>query len=123
MRRVRFVAGLRMFRSSSKTLTSRRRRSIPNSFLVLGGGIDLALIPVCWRRRYAHPERYHHQRPGCAGGTPVFRGTRVPFQALLDYLEGGQTLDDFLDDFPTVTREAAVHVLEHAKSLVVSQLP
>jgi len=47
----------------------------------------------------------------------------VPFQALLDYLEGGQTLDDFLDDFPTVTREAAVHVLEHAKSLVVSQLP
>jgi len=60
--------------------------------------------------------------PDVLGGTPVFRGTRVPFQALLDYLEGGQTLDDFLDDFPTVTREAAVHVLEHAKSLVVSQL-
>ena len=39
------------------------------------------------------------------GGTPVFRGTRVPVQALLDYLEGGQTLDEFLDDFPTVTRE------------------
>jgi uncharacterized protein (DUF433 family) len=38
------------------------------------------------------------------GGTPVFRGTRVPFQALLDYLEGGQTLDEFMDDFPTVTR-------------------
>ncbi len=56
------------------------------------------------------------------GGTPVFRGTRVPFQALLDYLEGGQTLDAFLDDFPTVTREAAVRALEHAKSLVVSQL-
>ena len=56
------------------------------------------------------------------GGTPVFRGTRVPFQSLLDYLEGGQTLDEFLDDFPTVTREAAVHALEHAKSLVVQQL-
>lgn len=56
------------------------------------------------------------------GGTPVFRGTRVPFQALLDYLEGGQTLDAFLDDFPTVTREAAVRALEHAKLLVVSQL-
>jgi len=56
------------------------------------------------------------------GGTPVFRGTRVPFQALLDYLEGGQTLDEFLDDFPTVTREAAIHALEHAKSLVVGQL-
>ena len=56
------------------------------------------------------------------GGTPVFRGTRVPFQALLDYLEGGQTLDAFLQDFPTVTRETAVHALEHAKSLVVSPL-
>ncbi|HKI00064.1 MAG TPA: DUF433 domain-containing protein [Candidatus Sulfotelmatobacter sp.] len=60
--------------------------------------------------------------PDVLGGTPVFRGTRVPFQALLDYLEGGQTLDEFLDDFPTVTREAAVHALEHAKSLVVGQL-
>ena len=60
--------------------------------------------------------------PDVLGGTPVFRGTRVPFQALLDYLEGGQTPDDFLDDFPTVTREAAVLALEHAKSLVVRQL-
>jgi uncharacterized protein (DUF433 family) len=60
--------------------------------------------------------------PDILGGTPVFRGTRVPFQALLDYLEGGQTLGAFLDDFPSVTREAAVHALEHAKSLVVSQL-
>lgn len=60
--------------------------------------------------------------PDVLGGTPVFRGTRVPFQALLDYLEGGQTLDEFLDDFPTVTRDAAVLSLEHAKSLVVSQL-
>jgi uncharacterized protein (DUF433 family) len=60
--------------------------------------------------------------PGILGGTPVFRGTRVPFQALLDYLEGGQTLGEFLEDFPTVTHEAAVHALEHAKSLVVGQL-
>jgi uncharacterized protein (DUF433 family) len=52
----------------------------------------------------------------------VFRGTRVPFQALLDYLEGGQTLDEFLDDFPTVSRDAAVAALEHAKSLVFNQL-
>ena len=50
------------------------------------------------------------------GGTPVFRGTCVPFQALLDYLEGGQTLDEFLDDFPTVTKGAAVGALELAKS-------
>jgi uncharacterized protein (DUF433 family) len=60
--------------------------------------------------------------PQILGGTPVFRGTRVPFQALLDYLEGGQTLDEFLDDFPTVTREAAVSALELAKSLLVSDL-
>jgi uncharacterized protein (DUF433 family) len=60
--------------------------------------------------------------PDILGGTPVFRGTRVPFQVLLDYLEAGQTLDEFLEDFPTVTREIAVRALEHAKSLVVSQL-
>jgi uncharacterized protein (DUF433 family) len=60
--------------------------------------------------------------PDILGGT-VFRGTRVLLQALLDYLEGGQTLDEFLEDFPTVSREAAVGSLEYAKSLVVSQLP
>src|SRR5580704_14939037 len=60
--------------------------------------------------------------PDILGGTPVFRGTRVLFQALLDYLEGGQTLDEFLEDFPTISREAAVGSLEYAKSLVVSQL-
>ena len=42
---------------------------------------------------------------------PFFAGARVPFQALLDYLEGGQTLDEFLDDFPTITREAAIDAL------------
>jgi len=56
------------------------------------------------------------------GGAPVFRNTRVPFQALIDYLEGGQTLDEFLSDFPTVTREAAIAALEEAKSLVLAQL-
>jgi uncharacterized protein (DUF433 family) len=48
------------------------------------------------------------------GGTPVFQGTRVPFQALLDYLEGGQTIDEFLDDFPTVSKDAAIAALELA---------
>lgn len=56
------------------------------------------------------------------GGIPLFRGTRVPFQELLDYLEGGQTLGDFLNDFPTVTRETAIAALEEAKALVVSRL-
>ena len=60
--------------------------------------------------------------PDILGGTPVFAGTRVPFQALLDYLEGGETLNEFLDDFPTVSREAAVAALEFAKSLLVEQL-
>jgi uncharacterized protein (DUF433 family) len=62
------------------------------------------------------------KNPAILGGTPVFRGTRVPFQNLLDYLEGGDTLDEFLDDFPTVTREAAVAALEYAKTLVVDRL-
>ena len=60
--------------------------------------------------------------PEILGGTAVFHGTRVPFQALLDYIEGGQTLDEFLDDFPTVTRDVAISALELAKSLVVGQL-
>jgi uncharacterized protein (DUF433 family) len=60
--------------------------------------------------------------PTILGGVPIFRGTRVPFQALLDYLEGGQKLDDFLNDFPTVSREAAIAALEEAKALVVARL-
>lgn len=49
------------------------------------------------------------------GGTPVFSGTRVPLQNLLDYLEDGKNIDDFLADFPTVTREQVLSVLEAAK--------
>ena len=60
--------------------------------------------------------------PDVLGGTPVFRGTRVPFHALLDYLEGGQTLDEFIDDFPTVAREAAISALELAISVLAGQL-
>lgn len=59
--------------------------------------------------------------PEILSGTPVFRGTRVPFKNLLDYLQGGHTLDEFLDDFPSVTRQAAVAALEHAKELVIAQ--
>ena len=58
--------------------------------------------------------------PDILGGTPVFRGTRVPVKALLDYLEGGHPLSEFLDDFPTVGRDQAVQVLEHAKELLAS---
>jgi len=59
--------------------------------------------------------------PDILGGTPVFRGTRVPIQTLFDYLEGGETLEDFLGGFPTVTRESAVAALEEAKDLLLSR--
>jgi uncharacterized protein (DUF433 family) len=49
-------------------------------------------------------------------GEPVFRGTRVPFKSLTDYLEHGHTLDEFLDNFPGVTRTAAITALEEARS-------
>jgi uncharacterized protein (DUF433 family) len=55
------------------------------------------------------------------GGTPVFRGTRVPIQTLFDYLEGGETLEEFLTGFPTVSRESAVAALEEAKELLLSR--
>ncbi len=61
-----------------------------------------------------------HSDPEILGGTPVFVGTRVPFQALLDYLEAGDTLDEFLDDFPTVTREQAIMALEQAKEALLA---
>ncbi len=50
--------------------------------------------------------------PEILGGVPCFRGTRVPFKNLLDYIESGQTLDDFLEDFPSATREMAIEALE-----------
>jgi uncharacterized protein (DUF433 family) len=54
--------------------------------------------------------------PDVLGGTPVFRGTRVPVETLIEYLEGGQTIDEFLDGFPTVTREQVIAFLEEAKA-------
>jgi len=59
--------------------------------------------------------------PKILGGTPVFRRTRVPIQNLFDYLEGGETLEDFLEGFPTASREAAVAALEEAKQLLLAR--
>lgn len=53
------------------------------------------------------------------GGTPVFKGTRVPVKALWDYLKAGDTVDDFLEDFPSVERELAIALLERAQKRVV----
>ena len=58
--------------------------------------------------------------PDILGGTPVFFGTRVPVQTLLDYLEGGETIDDFLKGFPTVKREKVIAFLEEAKARMVA---
>jgi len=60
--------------------------------------------------------------PSILSGEPVFRGTRVPFRVLLDYLEGGDTLDEFLGQYPTVSRELAIAALEEARSRLVAQL-
>ena len=58
--------------------------------------------------------------PDVMGGTPVFAGTRVPVQTLLDYLEGGESIDDFLEGFPTVTREQVIAFLEEAKERMIA---
>ena len=59
--------------------------------------------------------------PDRLSGTPVFAGTRVPIQTLIDYLEAGDTLDEFLKDFPSVSREHAIAVLELAKSALLTK--
>jgi uncharacterized protein (DUF433 family) len=56
------------------------------------------------------------------GGEPVFRGTRVPFKILIDYLEGGDTLDQFLEQYPTVSRELAIAAIEDARLSLVALL-
>lgn len=61
-----------------------------------------------------------HTDPNILSGTPVFVGTRVPAQSLFDYLEGGETLDDFLRQFPSVTREQAIAALDLARDSVIA---
>jgi len=57
--------------------------------------------------------------PEVMGGTPVFAGTRVPVQTLIDYLEGGESIDEFLEGFPTVKREQVIELLEEAKEKIL----
>ena len=60
--------------------------------------------------------------PDVMGGAPVFAGTRVPMQTLLDYLEAGESIDDFLEGFPSVTRAQVVDFLEQAKDRLVESV-
>jgi uncharacterized protein (DUF433 family) len=60
--------------------------------------------------------------PEVMSGTPCFRGTRVPFKNLIDYLEGGHSLGEFLRQFPSVTREMAVQALEEAKDSLLAKI-
>ncbi len=62
------------------------------------------------------------RNPGILGGTPVFSGTRVPVRILMEHLEAGDRLDEFLEDYPTVTRDQAVAVLERAKAMLVDKV-
>ena len=66
-------------------------------------------------------QRIVHVDPSIMGGTPVFAGTRVPVKALWDYSEGGETLDTFLDHFPSVSREQAVAALELSRERLVGR--
>ena len=59
--------------------------------------------------------------PETMGGTPVFTGTRVPVQSLFDYIETGETLDEFLENFPSVNKEIAIQVLEMASKTLTSE--
>jgi len=63
-----------------------------------------------------------HSDPDILGGTPVFVGTRVPVRILLDYLEGGEPLEEFLDNYPSVSREQAVTFLEEAGRAALAQI-
>jgi uncharacterized protein (DUF433 family) len=59
--------------------------------------------------------------PDILGGTPVFRGTRVPVDSLIDHLKAGDSLEEFLDNFPSVSREAAIALLEEAKEFLMNR--
>ena len=68
-------------------------------------------------------EQIVHSDPEVLGGTPVFRGTRVPIRSLFDYLEGGDALDEFLRQFPSVQREQVIALLDLARETLAADAP
>jgi uncharacterized protein (DUF433 family) len=77
---------------------------------------------VLFRYHYDMKEPIITSSPDIMGGTPVFAGTRVPVQTLLDYLKAGESIDDFLDGFPTVTKEQVIAFLEEAEEQIVKMV-
>src|SRR5205814_8986325 len=90
------------------------RWPLPEHRSIIGAGLSDS------KYKLMKPSSVVHSDPDILGGTPVFVGTRVPVQALIDYLEGGHSLNAFLDDFPTVTREMAIAALEQAKAHLIA---
>lgn len=78
---------------------------------------SLELGALYWCPAMSDERRVVHSDPEILGGIPVFVGTRVPVKSLYDYLEAGDSLDEFLESFPSVTREQAVAALELARSM------
>ena len=72
-------------------------------------------------RMRADSHSVDHSDPEISGGTPVFRGTRVPVQSLFDYLEGGETLDQFLDQFPSVSKAQVLAALDLARDSILAR--
>lgn len=83
--------------------------------------------PLTSRNRPARAEitmsdQLIERNPNILSGTPVFSGTRVPVRILMEHLEAGDRLDDFLDDYPTVSREQAIELLERARMILVGDV-
>lgn len=78
-------------------------------------------MPTDWRARPSTGSVYHSD-PEILGGTPVFVGTRVPVETLMEWLSGGYTLEEFLENFPTVAREQAVAFLDEATEAALARV-
>jgi uncharacterized protein (DUF433 family) len=84
----------------------------------------MRMVFAFWRypNDVMEPKQIVHSDPEILSGTPVFVGTRVPVQALLDFLEGGDTIEDFLDNYPGVSRDQAVAFLEEAGRALIAKI-
>src|SRR5437016_3961633 len=94
----------------------------PRSPPLTPNGREKCYTRSIWRPAMTSSDDVIVKDPQIMGGAPVFRGTRVPLQALFDYLEGGETLEEFLDGYPSVSREMAIRALEEAKQLLSARI-